>query len=410
MQLVASVALQFAVLAVLGAGSQTDVWVAAQAAPLVLFSIMSVALQGAWQSRFAVVAHQPSQWLQLQRTAQGQLLLILGGATVAVAVSTRLWVPPLFPGLASAQLDLTERMTRVLLIGTLFNGQAALFTSALRARGHFVAPEAIALAGSVAAIALVVVGVRRYGIEAAAWISLARSLTVSAALFVMARWPWPSLSVARQDQEGWRLMRPILLGSSFYKTGPLVDRFWSSLAPSGSMTLFSLAQTGMGALAMVLERSLSMPATPSLARLAAAKNYAGMRSLYRQSIVRVFAASAVVMLVLITTYPAWPSFVALLLKLDEASARQAWWLCLLLVGYMYPSAAGSTLVSSFYALGDTRTPAQVGVIGFALSLVWKAVGFLNAGVVGLAVATAAHYLANMLLLNWLLERRLRSLQ
>ena len=36
-------------------------------------------------------------------------------------------------------------------------------------------------------------------------------------------------------------MRPILVSSSFSKTGPLVDRFWSSLAPSGGMTLKELA-------------------------------------------------------------------------------------------------------------------------------------------------------------------------
>lgn len=408
LQLASSFLLQLIVLSLLGAGSQTDAWVAAQAVPLVVFSVLSVALQGAWQSRLATATEQ-QLWLSTQKTAQGQLLLVFGGALLVLGGTAELWVRWLFPGFSEAQATIAVRMTRILLVGTLLNGQAALLTTALRARERFVGPEAVALGGSVGAILLAALTVPRFGIEAAAWVSLARSVCVCAILFWLAHRPAPSLVAAWHDHEGWKQSRPILIGSAFYKTGPLVDRFWSSLAPTGGMTLFNLVQTGMGALAMVLERSLCTPVTPQLARLAEGRDFATMRRLYRRSIARVSVAAGAALVALLALYPAWPHLAGPLLKLDAAASTTAWWLCVVLLGYLHPAAAGSVVVSSFYALGDSHTPVRVGIIGFTVSLALKAAGFLLAGLMGLALATAMHYMGNMLVMCWMLERRLNGL-
>jgi peptidoglycan biosynthesis protein MviN/MurJ (putative lipid II flippase) len=64
------------------------------------------------------------------------------------------------------------------------------------------------------------------------------------------------------------------------------------------------------------------------------------------------------------------------------------------------------VVSSFQALRDTATPVRVGVIGFAVSLPLKAAGFLVGGLPGLALAIVVHYAGGMIVMSWLLERRL----
>lgn len=405
LQLAASLLLQIAVLTLLGAGSDTDAWVAAQAVPLVAFSILAVSLQGAWQSRLAVTASSHADWMDTQRKAQGQLLIVFGGVNLLLIASSSTWVPLAFPGLSARQAAQASDMARLLLLGGLLNGQANLLTTALRARENFILPEAVTLAGSVGAILMALVALPRFGIEAAAWASLIRSCVVFMVLFRMAGYPMPSLRAAWADSEAWSQMRPILLGSAFYKTGPLVDRYWSSLASAGGMTLFNLIQTGCGAVASVLERALCMPVAPSLARMAANGDFVGMRRRYRVVIAKVSVAAVVLLAVLLAVFPIWPELVGPLLKLNAESSHQAWLLCVLLIGYLHPAASGSVVVASFYALGDTRTPVRVGVCGFTLSLLLKALGFLYLGLPGLALATVAHYLGNMLVMCWLLERR-----
>jgi putative peptidoglycan lipid II flippase len=410
LQIAAGFALQLVVLALVGAGLQTDAWVAAQAVPLVITSIVAVSLQGAWQSRLAVLGKDPVAWKIAQQTAQGQLLLVFGGAALALAASASVWTKWLFPGFTAEQISLTARITQILLVGAAFNSQATLLMTGLRGRGQFVGPEVIMLGGAITTILAAFVVIPLGGIEWVAWVSAARSLVVWAVLFWLSDRPAPSLVLAWHDSERWNQIRPILLGSAYYKTGPLVDRYWSSQAPPGGMTMFNLAQTGMGALAAVLDRAFCAPITPSLARLAAAGDLMAMRGIYRKSLRQIAVVALIVLLALGLVYPLWPAITFSMLKLGPAAAFEAWLICTLLVAYLYPAAAGSVVVASLYALGDVRTPVKVGIVGFSLSLPLKAAGFMFGGLVGLALATVAHYLGNMLAMTWLLERRLARVE
>jgi peptidoglycan biosynthesis protein MviN/MurJ (putative lipid II flippase) len=406
LQLAAGLVLQLTVLVMVGAGADTDAWVAAQAVPFVLLSIASVSFQGTWQAPLAVAAVRTDDWMKTQRVVQGQVLLMTGGVAAVLSAAAFLWVPWLFPGLTAAQWALTCVMTHVLLVSVVLNAQSALLTSALRGRNQFLAAEAVAFGGSVAGIVFTVALLAHLGIAAAAWSQLLRALIIFGVLFWIAGRPVPSLRGAIDDRASWRLSTPLMFGSTLYKTGPIVDRYWTSLAPVGGMTVFNLAQLGMGAVASVLERALCVPAIPALARFAASCDYAGMRHLYRQRLVRTGIVTGLVLLALVTVRPWWDLLVGPFLKLDAAILREMWWLCLLLVGYLFVAAAGSMVVSSFQALRDTATPVRVGVIGFAVSLPLKAAGFLVGGLPGLALAIVVHYAGGMIVMSCLLERRL----
>lgn len=406
LQMVASLVTQLIVFGILGAGIDTDAWVAAQAVPLIMFSITSVAFQGTWQSRLAVAAADRARWRIEQCTAQGQMLLVTGGVTLALVASATLWTRWFFPGFSEPQVQMTALLAQWLLPATFFNCHAALLTTALRSRDRFVAAEGVTLAGAVIVAALLPLLLPVFGIEVAAWLSFARMLLTAFVLFWMADRPTPQLGAALRDRAQWHLMRPLLLGSSLYKIGPVVDRYWTSHAPAGGMTVFNTMQMGMSALASVLERAICMPAQPRLSRLAAAGQLDAMRQLYRSRVKQVAIVIAVVALVLLAAKPFWPALTHPLLKLDAETLQRTWWICAILLAYAFPAAAGSVVVSSFYALGDTKTPVRVGSAGFLLSLAVKAAAFLCAGLPGLAGAVALHYAGNMLVLCYLLEKRL----
>jgi peptidoglycan biosynthesis protein MviN/MurJ (putative lipid II flippase) len=107
--------------------------------------------------------------------------------------------------------------------------------------------------------------------------------------------------------------------------------------------------------------------------------------------------------------PWWSQGAEQVLKLPAERAGELWMLCLFLMGYMFVGAAGTAVVAVFYALGDTRTPAGIGVVGFFVGLVAKSLAFIAGGITGLALATSLYYLVNLVALVHVAERRLDRL-
>lgn len=409
LQLLAQICLQLLVLATLGLGPDSDAFVAAQAVPAVLTSILGVSLQNVWQARLAVADKASGAWRGAHRMAHAQALIAMSMACAVLWATASAWVPLLYAGFDPNTEGLVQMMTPPLLLACLFNGATAVLTTAQRGRDRLVSAEAVGLVGTLASIAAVGPAVQSWGVAAAVYLLLARAVLVWLALQLLVGPAWPRWRDGWHDRPGWLQLQPLLAGSSLYKASPLVDRYWTAQASAGSLTLFSLAQTGMVALTAVLERSICMPVVPQISRCIAEGNAACARRLYRRAVGTVALASAAAAIGLLAVEPWWAPSMAALLKLLPVRADELWLLCLLLLGYMFVGAAGTAVVAVFYALGDTRTPAWIGVAGFFVGLVAKSLAFLAFGIAGLALATSLYYLANLAALVLSVERRIGSL-
>lgn len=407
-QLALGLALQFAVLVVLGAGSATDAYVAALTLPMLAVAVLALPLHNLWLPRLAVLAADRAAWRRAQGLAQGQLLALVGGAAVLVAASASGWVPLLFPGLTPLQAELTVQLSRILLLGAVCQAQAGLSTAALRSGERFMAAESVTVLVSAAALAALLLVLPRYGVIGAAWVGVGRSAAVAFILHSMAGRPGVALLDGIKDATLWRPARALIAGSAVFKCEPLVDRFWASQAAAGGLTVLNLAQTGIGAVAQILERAVCMPLVPGLARMAEAHDFAGMQRLCRRCLLRVSACTAFVGLLLLLSQPLWEVLMQGLFKLAPADARQMWWVCLALVGFLHVSAAGGVPVAAFYAMGDTRTPVLLSLAAFLVGVGLKAAGFLLVGLPGLALATSVYCVGNYAVVSWVLRRRLND--
>lgn len=405
-QLLAQLVLQLIILRLVGAGVASDAYVAALTMPMMLGAVFTLSLQNVWQPRLAVLAANQGEWRDAQAVAQGQVLILFVTVVAITSLTADLWVGALFPGFSPQQVELTSHMTRIMLVGALFNAHGALFTTAQRARDRFISAEIVPIVGSLAAIAAVALTLENVGIEATAWISLLRSLLVAAALWVLAELPRINIR-GGWSSDMWSKLYPLLAGSSLIKTGPLIDRFWVSHVPAGGVTVYNLVQTGMQALASVIDRALVVSAAPRLARLAHAKNYVGMRTLYRRCIWHATLIVLAIPLLLLALRPLWSTLVVDFLRVPATLADQMWLMCFLLLGYLYVAGCGSISVAAFYALGDTRTPMKMSVVSFIGGAVIKSVAFVYWGMPGLAAATSIYYLFNMGAVSFLFERRIR---
>ena len=409
LQLLAQIGFQLLVLAALGLGRDSDAFVAAQAVPAVLVSVLGVSLQNVWQARLAVAAEASGAWRAGLRTAHAQALIAMSLACSALWASSAWWVPLLYAGLEGPTERLVLQMTPPLLLACMFSGASAVLITAQRGRDRLVSAETAGLVATLTCMVVVAPAVQAWGVVAAVYLLLARAALVWLVLLWLVGPAWPDWRAGWNDRPGWLQLRPLLAGSALYKASPLVDRYWSANASAGSLTLFSLAQTGMAALTAVLERSICMPVAPRISRCIAEGDAAGARRLYRRAVGVVAVASAAVAVGLLAAQPWWASSLAALLQMPATRADELWLLCMLLLGYMFVGAAGTAVVAVFYALGDTRTPAWIGVVGFFVGVAAKSLAFLAFGIAGLALAASLYYLANLAALVLSVERRLGSL-
>lgn len=394
-QLLASLIGQLATLRIVGIGSVTDAYIAAQALPLVLAAVVAGSLQSVWLPRLARAAGDPSLLRAEQATAQGQTLKVLICTSLPIGAASPLWVPWAFPGFSSHQFDLVVTLGGPLLAAGVMTGQSTLLTAGLRARKRFLAPEFAALAGTLAAIALILALVPRLGIVAAPWIAFGRACVVWAAHWVMAGAPSLDMRFSDRSREVWRQLLPLVGGSMFIKTGPLVDRFWSSHAAGGSVTVLNLAQLAINALATVLDRAIMVPAVPELSRRLQAGDLAGMRAAYLRSLRHAAAAVIAIGAVLLAMQPAWAWLMLHLLRLDAEPAHTVWLVSLLMIPGLYVSICGTAAVAIFYAFGETKIPVAIGIAGFLASLVLKALLFQRFGILGIAAGFSLYLMLNM---------------
>ncbi len=404
LQLLATLLTQLLVIRIVGLGPDTDAYIAAQTIPAVIVAIITTALQSVWLPRLAVMTGDLVAWREEQSIAQGQAGLLGGGLLLFVGGSLPFWLPLLFPGFDGLQKQAAMFFCLVMLVAAAFNTQSAILTVALRARNRFMSAEIIALLGTVLSLAAMYLALPLWGLTAAVWIGLARSVMVYGAQMSLANWPPLSFTKGWACKETWILMRPLLFGVSIYKTSPLVDRYWASQAPAGAITTLSLAQTGMGALATILERAICMPITPSLARHVAQGDYVGLRRAYRSGIFRITFAVVCFTILLVALKPIFVVVTGAVLNIQSEAALIMWLMCLLLMGYLHVTASGTVVVAAFYAMGNTKTPVKIGVIGFVANVGIKSFGYLNFGILGLVLATSIYYIGNMLVMCIFLEK------
>ncbi|MGJ4748583.1 lipid II flippase MurJ, partial [Leptospira sp. SA-E8] len=261
------------VVRIVGVGPQTDSYIAAQAVPVVLGAVVIAALQSVWMPRLAVLTCSIGEWRRQQAVAQGHAAILSVGLLLVLGVGVGWWLPWCYPGLSEQQQQDAMGFTFVLLGATGFTTQSALLTVALRARDRFVAPELIATVGAAFALVATYLALPHWGVDAAVWIALTRSVLVYLAQMWIAGWPALSLRDGWRSGSEWRQMRPLLFGTSIYKTSPVIDRYWASQAPAGAITVLALANTAITSAATVLDRALGIPLVPTLSRLVAEGQY-----------------------------------------------------------------------------------------------------------------------------------------
>jgi peptidoglycan biosynthesis protein MviN/MurJ (putative lipid II flippase) len=283
-----------------------------------------------------------------------------------------------------------------------FSALGCVLRAAYHARQNFFWPELSQLTESIVGLGALIWALPTFGIYAAAAIYVFRAMILTLLLlpglgkYSYLDWRSPALGKA------WERMKPLVLATLYYKSGPLVDRFLTSMTPSGGLSLFYFSQQLYEAANHLIGRAVAGPVLPLLAVHRKSGKLKLFKRTYRARLLVVLGVgTATVLLVLVLVEP----ILRIRQDLDDEGVRAFWWITAGLAGFFIGGAMGQVISSAFYAQGDVQTPTRVGMVGFTLGIGLKVIGFLLSGLLGVAVATSCYYMGNALAMYLLLERK-----
>jgi putative peptidoglycan lipid II flippase len=372
-------------------------------------------------------------------------LVIVVGALVAVGILAAPWlVDAIAPGFREVpgKTELTVRLTRLLFPFLLLIALAAVAMGMLNAKERFgVAASASSffnLGSIVAGVALAwwlapdyLAAAWQDGPAAAAMASpeavarailgMALGTLVGGALQFLVQVPSlhrlkfryrPIVSFSDPGvREVLALMAPATVGAAAVQVNVLVNSNFASYLGDGAVSWLNVAFRFMQLPIGVFGVAVGVVALPAVSRRVAHADAAGFAATVVRALRLVFALclpSAVGLAVLA------PEVIGVVYEHGRFSARDTDMAAQALVAYSIGLAGYANvkvLVPAFYALGDARTPAAVSCLSIAANalLNWITIRKLGYGHVGLALATSAVAILNLVVLFAILRRRIGAL-
>lgn len=397
-----TLAIHWYVITTLGIGVETDALYAGMVVPQIVLVLFTSSLLHVLVPLLA-----PEAGRGLSGELSGVLLLAVGAAALAAAalgLTAGYWMRLLVPGFAAEGYGLAVTLTRIQLAGLPFAAADCVLRAACRARGSFVRAEAATPLANVAGLLLLAWALPRYGVAAAAWITVLR-LALPAALMSPAPGGWPRPRTRSPlAAEALRRIRPLLLGGLYGHLPPLVTRQFASLAPVGGLSLLSISQQLYGAANTVMDKALVIPASPALAVEAGARRWRNFRAIYRRRLVLVGALSGAGFL---TVLAFGRPLLALLVGhggVTAGSIDSLWWMLSALGVAFMSNALGQPVFAAFCARGDTRTPVRLAFVLNTVNIPARALAFWYYGLFGMAVVMSAGAAAALIVNVLYLER------
>jgi len=385
----------------LGIGLDTDAFFASGALPQLIFLVTSLSL-----TQVLVPLLATGDEKSFGRDAWGFFLgvnAVFALLAIILWATTGLWVALLVPGFPAEARQLTVTLTRIQLFTMIGNASVVVLWSVYYARQKFIWAESSSLLGNAIGLLFLFWTLPYYGIKAAAWATvITLGLKVALLMPVLGPWQrpqWNSFAI----KEAWRRIQPFLLGETYAKSDPLIDRFLTSLTAAGNLSLLYIGQQAYSAINLVITRAISTPSVPRLAIAAKSGDWRGFRHVYRQ---RMLIMLGVTVAACAGLFFAGEPFLRLLIGhggITAENVHMLWWIMVALSGLLIGGCAGQVTSGAFYAMGDTRTPTMLFIVTFTVYVPIKILVFLRYGMIGLAAATSLHLIINFLMQLALLE-------
>jgi len=385
------------VLTQLGAGMETDALFAGMTVPQLVTAVISGTLM---QVLVPILAVKDATRIQLEAW---NLLFLVGGLFGVVCIlfwlSAPWWIPLIVPGFDEAGKALTVELTRIQLIGMVFVAINGVQWAACHARQQYLWAELASISANAFALLLLILALPRFGVIVVACISALRMVvqTLLLAPSMGKLVAWPNLRSA-VISIAWQRIKFLLVGTTYYMTDPVVDRFLLSTTSSGTLSLYYFVQQIYGAVSELINKSIAIPLIPVLSKLREEKNRDILLHTYNQKLWQVAVLSLLGLLIIVVLGQDLLSIFVRYGRLSSQNLELLWFAMVLMLGRFVFGNIGMIMTSMLYSLGDTKKLTENGVLAYTFGMAIKIILFYFFGILGLALGVTIHYMIHMILM------------
>ena len=404
------------VAAVFGVGGALDAYLVAQGLMNLVLALMAGAVAKAVVPTVAraVEDGDPGRGQRSVRVALTATLVVLTTASVLMALFARPLVALLAPGFDQQTAEQAVGLTRVVLLATVLIAATNVLAGAAQGHRRFGWSAVQGVPFNLTMIVAALVFGPMYGVTA-----LAVAFVVGSGLRLLVQLP-PLVAVGQSFRpsldlrdRGFRemavLVPPLLMGSAIGQVNAVVDRAVGSSVGEGTIAALSYGWHLVGLADTLVVVAVGTTLYPALAAAARPGNADELQDLVRRScgVLLVMVAPVVVVL----GVAAGP-VVGLVLGRGDFDAEAVRLTSVAVTGYaagLLGLALREPAARTFYALGNSRTPVLLAVVGMVVNVVGDLTLGVRYGVAGLAASTSASLLLVAVLTLWRLERTVPGL-
>lgn len=405
-----------------GAGNDLDIYYAAFRIPDLVFNVL---ILGALSAAFIPVfveylqraKEHPEQKAEAWALVNSLLNLLLIGLVVfgiVFYVFAPLIMPLIAPGFSADKQAMTVHLTRVMLVAIVFFGVSNIFTGILNSFKRYIAFALAPVMYNVGIIVGIVWLVPRYGL-----VGLAYGVVMGAAMHMLVQLPGVIRVGFRYSlMADWRnggvrtigkLMVPRTFGLAVAQVDQLVSLIIGSTLVAGSVAVFNFANNLQSFPINVFGVSIAVASFPYFSEASAQKDVGLFVHYFSKNFRRILFVILPVSVLFILLRA---QFVRVVLGTGEFNWTDTY-LTAQTLGFFSLSLFAQSLVPllarSFYAWHDTKTPVKVAVISLVADIIGAYALSRFMGVQGLALAFSVASFINMILLYFLLRKKLGHL-
>lgn len=310
-------------------------------------------------------------------------------------------------------IALTVKLTRIMMLGLVFNVSSIVISSLLNAMERFMAAQLTGFPLSVAVIFSVVVFSPKLGIEAVAWGVFAASvLQVLVLLPALMGWFEYKPILDLKDKRFHRLLKlagPAVLSMGISEINHLIDRSLASGLSTGSISAMNYAYKLITFLLGVLMVPLTTVMFSRMSRMAAEDDRKGLLASLRQSILLI---SLVALPILAVAMVMANDVVKMIYMRGNFTLESVMLTGSVLFYYLIGVPAfgfRDFMNRTFHAIQDTKTPFLVACLVVALNVILNLILRQFMGAQGLALATSISSYCGLIVMFVLLRKRLGHL-
>jgi putative peptidoglycan lipid II flippase len=335
------------------------------------------------------------------------VLLYTASLILVLTLSSNFWVHLITPGFNSQARGLALEILIITLIGSVFAISNSVLISANYAKNEYLRTETINIICNAVCLTILITFLQVGGIIIVGLAFLSRYLLQTIMLTLTNKIHFFVTIDNEKIKLYWKRLKPLILGSSYYKTDLLIERALLTSSGSGVLSIFFLAQQIYGAASEIIARSVINPRLQELSKLFCEKDLNKFIALYKSLLLEIVLISIAVCLFLgLYGRPV----LNLLIGYGNMTAdniNDLFYMMLWFIGVFCLGLLSNVTTTVFYAGGDTRTPTYLSVVTFTLYVPFKIVMFFKYDVYGVAIAGTVLIGVN-LLLQFIYLRRLAS--